>query len=73
MYKIFLLFVWIFVLLFGWLLVIVCNEMCQHLEDLITNSVNQYFLNDQGTSYRSTHAQIKEPFKSKTDQWILME
>ena len=51
----FFLFVWIFVLLFGWLLVVVCNEMCQHLEDLITNSVNQYFPNDQGTSYRNTH------------------
>ena len=49
------LFVWIFVLLVGWLLVIVYNEMCQHLEDLITNSVNQYFLNDQRTSYRNMH------------------
>ena len=49
------LFVWIFVLLVGWLLVIVYNDMCQHLEDLITNSVNQYFPNDQGTSYRNMH------------------
>ena len=49
------LFVWIFVLLVGWLLVIVYNEMCQHLEDLITNSVSQYFPNNQGTSYRNMH------------------
>ena len=49
------LFVWIFVLLVVYWLVIVYNEMCQHLEDLITNSVNQYFPNDQGTSYRNVH------------------
>lgn len=47
-------FVWIFVLLVGWLLGIVYNKMCQHLEELITNSVNQYFPNDRGRSSRNT-------------------
>ena len=48
------LFVWIFVLLVGWLLGIVYNEMCQNLEELITNSVNQYFPNDHGRNSRNT-------------------
>ena len=38
-----------------------CNEMCQHLEDL-HNSVNQYFPNNPGRMLPN-YAWIKDPFK----------